>query len=32
MNNMSNIDDCQMCLGGYYCNITGLGNIFTYGD
>jgi hypothetical protein len=30
--NQSGIDDCQMCLGGYFCNITGLGNVFNYGD
>lgn len=30
--NMSGIDDCRPCLGGYYCNITGLGNLFAYGD
>eukprot|EP00347_Sterkiella_histriomuscorum_P005935 403354701 len=23
--------DCQACKGGYYCNSTGLGNLFSYG-
>lgn len=30
--NMSGIDDCRPCLGGYFCNITGLGNLFNYGE
>lgn len=29
---MSGIDDCLPCLGGYYCNTTGIGNLLAFGD
>jgi hypothetical protein len=31
-NNQSGIDDCKPCMGGYFCNETGLGNLFKYGE
>jgi len=30
--NASGIDDCIPCLGGYYCNVSALGNILAFGN